>query len=236
MRGTDGRVRVEGFYDTVAPMSESELRAVRSVPSCEAEIKRMYGFVRNEDAWPSLMEAIQQPALNVNGLESGGVGRRATTSIPSSATAHLDIRLVKGNDPRDMSAKVVNHIRARGYHVVEEDPDPETRSRFPMIAKITGGRGGYAASRTPMDLPVCRAVVETLTRHGSRPPVLLPTLGGSLPIIHFEELLGTPIIGVSVVNHDNNQHQQDENVRLGHLWLGIETFAALLMTESWPEP
>jgi len=60
----------------------------------------------------------------------------------------------------------------------------------------------------------------------------LPTLGGSLPIVHFQELLGVPIIGVAVVNHDNNQHQQDENIRLGHLWQGIETFAALLMTND----
>ncbi|OGD11978.1 MAG: hypothetical protein A2Y86_01740 [Candidatus Aminicenantes bacterium RBG_13_62_12] len=229
MRDPNGRVKVSGFYDTVAPLTESELRAVRSIPSFEDEVKRTYAFRRHEDAWPSLMEAIQFPALNINGLESGGVGRKATTSIPASATAHFDIRLVKGNDPRDMAAKVVNHIRSQGYHVVEVEPDAETRARFPMIAKVTGGGGGYAASRTAMDLPVCRMVIETLKRHGSRPPVLLPTLGGSLPIVHFQDLLETPIIGVSVVNHDNNQHQQDENIRLGHLWLGIETFAALLM-------
>ncbi|MBM3297269.1 MAG: M20/M25/M40 family metallo-hydrolase [Candidatus Aminicenantes bacterium] len=231
MRDANGRVKVAGFYDTVVPLGESELRAVRSIPSHEEEIKRTYGFRRHEDAWPSLMEAIQYPAININGLESGAVGSRATTSIPASAAARLDIRLVKGNDPRDMAAKVVSHIRAQGYHVVEGEPDDAARARFPMIARVTGGRGGYAASRTAMDLPVCRAAVAALSRHGSRPPVLLPTLGGSLPIVHFQELLETPIVGVSVVNHDNNQHQHDENVRLGHLWLGIETLAALLMMD-----
>lgn len=229
MRDANGRVKVAGFYDTAVPLSESEWRAVRSIPSHEEEIKRTYGFLRNEDYWPSLMEAVQHPALNINGLESGAVGSRATTSIPASAAARLDIRLVKGNDPADMAAKVTDHIRAQGYHIVEDAPDDAARARFPMIARVTGGRGGYAASRTSMDLPVCRAAVATLSRHGSRPPVLLPTLGGSLPIVHFQRLLEAPVVGVSVVNHDNNQHQHDENVRLGHLWQGIETLAALLM-------
>lgn len=232
LRDLNGRVKVKGFYDTEIPLTETDLRAVRAIPSYEDEIKRTYRFSGNEDYWPSLMEAIQHPAINVNGLLSGTVGRQATTSIPAAATAHLDIRLVKGNDPRDMAGKVVEHIRGLGYHVVDKDPDAATRSRYKLIAKVTGGQGGYAASRTPMDLPVCRMVIDSLERHGRRPPVLLPTLGGSLPIIHFQELLGVPIIGVAVVNHDNNQHQQDENIRLGHLWQGIETFAALLMTND----
>lgn len=230
MRDANGRVKVKGFYDTCVPLTEAELRAVRAVPSYEDEIKKTYGFSGNEDYWPSLMEAIQHPGLNVNGLLSGTVGRQATTSIPATATAHLDIRLVKGNDPQDMAGKVIEHIRSQGYHLVDKDPDAETRSRYKLIAKVTGGQGGYAASRTAMDLPVCRMVIDSLKRHSRRPPVLLPSLGGSLPIVHFQELLGVPIIGVSVANHDNNQHQQDENIRLGHLWQGLETFAALLVT------
>ena len=230
LRDPDGRVRVKGFYDTEIPLTETELRAVRAVPSYEDEIKKTYGFSGNEDAWPSLMEAIQHPALNVNGLSSGAVGRQATTSIPATATAHLDIRLVKGNDPADMAAKVIEHIRGLGYHVQDKDPDRETRGRYKLIAKVTGGQGGYAASRTSMDLPLCRMVIDSLTRSSRRPPILLPTLGGSLPIVHFQRLLGAPIIGVALANHDNNQHQQDENIRLGHLWQGIETLAALLMT------
>jgi len=236
LRDPNGRVKVKGFYDTEIPLTESELRAVRAVPSYEDEIKKTYGFSGNEDAWPSLMEAIQHPGLNVNGLLSGAVGRQATTSIPATATVHLDIRLVKGNDPADMAAKVIEHIRGLGYHVLDKDPDSETRGRYKLIAKVTGGRGGYAASRTPMDLPVCRMVIDSLTRSSRRPPVLLPTLGGSLPIVHFQRLLGVPIIGVALANHDNNQHQQDENIRLGHLWQGIETFAALLLTGGQDQP
>jgi acetylornithine deacetylase/succinyl-diaminopimelate desuccinylase-like protein len=33
---------------------------------------------------------------------------------------------------------------------------------------------------------------------------------------------------VPIVNHDNNQHAANENVRIKNLWDGIEIFAALM--------
>jgi acetylornithine deacetylase/succinyl-diaminopimelate desuccinylase-like protein len=43
----------------------------------------------------------------------------------------------------------------------------------------------------------------------------------------FGEVLGAPLVVVPMVNHDNNQHAADENLRLQNLWDGIETYAAL---------
>jgi acetylornithine deacetylase/succinyl-diaminopimelate desuccinylase-like protein len=37
-----------------------------------------------------------------------------------------------------------------------------------------------------------------------------------------------PVILVPTVNHDNNQHAAEENLRLQNLWDGIEVFAGLL--------
>jgi acetylornithine deacetylase/succinyl-diaminopimelate desuccinylase-like protein len=56
----------------------------------------------------------------------------------------------------------------------------------------------------------------------------MPTLGGSIPMHLFQELLDVPVIGVPIVNHDNNQHAANENLRLQNLWDGIELYAALL--------
>ena len=58
--------------------------------------------------------------------------------------------------------------------------------------------------------------------------VLLPTSGGSLPLSIITENLKTIAISVPIANYDNNQHAENENVRLGNLWDGIETFAALM--------
>lgn len=85
------------------------------------------------------------------------------------------------------------------------------------------------ASRTPMDLSISKCIIETLEGFSDRDLIVLPSLDGSLPIFVFNEILNVPTIGVPIANHDNNQHQPDENVRLGHLRQGIETFAALLL-------
>jgi len=45
--------------------------------------------------------------------------------------------------------------------------------------------------------------------------------------------LGLPWIGVPIVNYDNHQHGPDENLRLGNLWDGIETYAVLLADLDW---
>lgn len=56
----------------------------------------------------------------------------------------------------------------------------------------------------------------------------LPSTGGSLPLYIFREKLGVPTVTVSLANHDNNQHAEDENLRLGNLWRAIEVAAAVM--------
>ena len=51
-----------------------------------------------------------------------------------------------------------------------------------------------------------------------RPPVQLRTLGGTVPIAPFIEALGFPAILVPTVNFDNNQHEENENLRIGHFF------------------
>ena len=56
----------------------------------------------------------------------------------------------------------------------------------------------------------------------------MPTLGGSLPLYLFTEILDRPMVIVPIANHDDNQHAPDENLRIANLWYGIDLFAELL--------
>ena len=62
-----------------------------------------------------------------------------------------------------------------------------------------------------------------------QPVLQTPTLGGSLPLYLFQDVLGTPVIVLPIANHDDNQHAANENLRLQNLWDGIDIFAALLV-------
>jgi acetylornithine deacetylase/succinyl-diaminopimelate desuccinylase-like protein len=78
-----------------------------------------------------------------------------------------------------------------------------------------------------MDVPASRAVVRAIEEGMGTPPIEVPMLGGSVPVYLFNDTLKVPVIAVPTVNHDNNQHAAEENLRLQNLWDGIEVFAAL---------
>ena len=59
-------------------------------------------------------------------------------------------------------------------------------------------------------------------------PVQIRTMGGTVPIAPFVRELALPAISVPIVNFDNNQHTDNENLRLKNLWDGVVTLAAML--------
>ncbi len=226
MKDEDGTVLIDGFYDTVEPIGEAERAALARMPPYEDELKRELGLAWTEGEPASLDERLLLPSLTVRGFESGNVGARARNVIPSTATAALGVRLVKGNDPQHMLDLVEAHIRKQGYHIVREDPDQETRLRYRNIAKVRRS-GGYPAARTAMDLPIALEVVAAARRAGGPDLVLKPGSGGSLPLYLFTDVLGKPALMVPVANHDNNQHAPNENLRIANLWYAIDLCGAL---------
>ncbi len=154
------------------------------------------------------------------------MGAAARNVIPIEATASLDVRLVKGNDPVAMLEVVERHIEKQGFHIVREDPDEATRLAHAKIAKVVRNPG-YKAARTDMDDPLVEKLVAAARNAAGEELILMPTLGGSLPLYLFTEVLEEPVVIVPVANHDDNQHAPDENLRLANLWYGIELMASL---------
>lgn len=226
MKDENGRVTVEEFYKGVEPLGQAERQALAAAPDIDRALQEELGLARTDGSGRKLIELINEPSLNVRGLRSADVGAQGRNVVPAQATASIDMRLVKGITPKMAQDRIVAHIRARGFHVVSQEPDMETRRKYPRIARITES-GGYNAARTSMELPISREVVAALQKvHGEI--VMLPTMGGSVPLFMFDEVLRTPWIGVPIANHDNSQHSYDENIRLKNLWDGIETMAALM--------
>jgi acetylornithine deacetylase/succinyl-diaminopimelate desuccinylase-like protein len=228
MKDETGRVTIAGFYDDVVPLTEAERRAIAAAPAPDDQLRRELGLGWTEGGGARLTELIHLPSLNINGMRSADVGANARNVIPTIATATLDLRLVLGNDPDRQVQRVIDHVRAQGYEVLDREPTLEERRRFPRIARVTRGPG-YPAERTTLDHPLAQSVDRALARHGRH--VLLPSLGGSLPLYLIRRELGAPSVGVGLWNHDNNQHAEDENVRLGNLWNAIALLAEVMTME-----
>jgi len=228
MKDDTGRTTVKGFYDAVPPMSPDERAILDAVPDDSARMLAAFGVAAPEQAFPRLQDALQYPTLNVRGLASSFVGAGARTIVPDRATAAIDIRLVKETAADDLIAKLRAHIAQQGYHLVDGDPDDPTRAAYSKIASLSVNGPILKAFRTLVSDPQARALVDSLTRTFGEPPVQLRTLGGTVPIAPFIEALGFPALVVPIVNFDNNQHEENENLRVGALLDGIVTIAAVM--------
>ncbi len=228
MKDDTGRVTIAGWYDGVEALGDAERRAIAEAPAYDDELRSQLGLARTEGNGKSLLELINQPSLNINGISSGDVGALARNVIPTTATAVLDLRLVKGNDHQRQVLRLIDHIRKQGFFVIDHDPTDAERKQHALIAKVIARSGGYNAERTRMDLPISIAVIAAVQATSKDPIVKLPTSGGSLPLAIITDHLHTVTMTVPIANYDNNQHAENENLRLQNLWDGIETWAAVM--------
>lgn len=228
MKDENGNIVVKDWASDVEPLGPVELQAIKDAPQYDEEIKRQLGISYAEGGGKSLLELINQPSLNIDGFKSGDIGELARNVIPSWANAVIDLRLVKGNDHNRQVEKLKKHIESQGFYVIDREPTDAERLKYPFIAKFSPHRGGYNAQRTPMDVPISLAVIKAVQAASAEPVVRMPTLGGSLPLSIISESLGQPTITVPIANSDNNQHAENENIRIQNVWDGIEIYASLM--------
>ena len=217
MKDDQGRVTVKGYYDDVIPYTDAEKKAFAAMPSVEEQMKRELGIKRTEGD-RTLADAYEWPTLNINGMKCADAGEKATNQITTEATASLDLRQVPGTDHRVQVERVKQHIRDQGYHLIDRAPTDAERMQYEKIARVSTVTGGYNAQRTPLDLPVSQRVIRAVQASTDKPIVVMPTSGGSLPLFIFEKILAAKVITLCVANHDNNQHSENENLRLQNLW------------------
>lgn len=228
MKDESGRVLIRGWYDDVTPLGELEKKAIRDLPPFDDTLRTQLGFLKPEGGGRSLAELINEPSLNINGIVSAEAGPGARNIIPTTASTTLDLRLVKSVDYKKQMQRLVQHVERQGFTVLDHVPSLEERLKYARIATIKQRGGGYNAERTSMSLPISRSVLAAVQSVFPGRTLAIPTLGGSLPLSIIGEALHVPTITVPIANYDNNQHAEDESIRLQNLWDGIETMAALM--------
>jgi acetylornithine deacetylase/succinyl-diaminopimelate desuccinylase-like protein len=228
MRDDNGHIRIAHYYDDVKPISAAERKAIHAVPPVDFELRRELGLARTEANDAPLAERIMLPALNVRGIQVGGVERLAANAIPTEARASFDFRLVPNQKPARVRELVNAHITRQGYFVTSDSVTTAMRLAHPRVARVRWTEGGYPATRATPDDPFARAVVLAVGDGIGKPPIVLPTMGGSGPLYLFEQVLGAPVVVLPIANFDDNQHAANENLKIQNLWDGIEVYAGVI--------
>jgi acetylornithine deacetylase/succinyl-diaminopimelate desuccinylase-like protein len=231
MRDDNGRITIPGFSDAVRAITPAEQAALNNLPPVGDALKREFGIGRSEGN-EDLPASIMRPALNVRGIRAGQVGDAAANAIPTNAVLSLDFRLVPDQTPAAVRASVEHFLTAHGWTVVSDEPELDARLRHPRIIRLAWD-AGYPALRSDMSSAAAKAVIAAASKAAGAPVVVLPMAGGSVPLYMFADVFAAPIICLPIVNHDNNQHAANENLRLQNLWDGINTYAALMAELNW---
>ncbi|MFN7584307.1 MAG: M20/M25/M40 family metallo-hydrolase [Bacteroidota bacterium] len=231
MKDEDGKVKIKGYYDDVIPFTASEKQAFNAIPNVDAQMKKELGISMPELGGKTLFETFEWPSLNINGIKCADVEDKARNVIATESKATLDLRQVLGTDYLKQCDLLKKHIMEEGFLVLDRAPTDEERLQYPKIVKFNIVNGGYNAQRTPIDLPIAQQVIKAVRSATKKQLILEPTSGGSLPLYLFEKHLNTRVINLCIVNHDNNQHSENENVRLQNLWDSIAQIAAIMIMD-----
>ncbi len=232
LRDDDGHILIPHFYDDVAPVSAADREALAAMPPVEGELRRALGIARNVGP-ARLADGYLQPTLNVRAIHTGDEGPSAANAIATHADASLDFRLAPGETPTHTRELLESYLTGQGWFIVRAEPELQTRLAHPRIVKIVWEQGGAVATKTPLNLPASKAVVASIGRVVGYQPIELPIVGASSGMADIVDQLRVPMVGVSIANYDDNQHAENENLRLGNLWDGIEVYAGLVADLNW---
>lgn len=208
----DGSVAVDGFYDGIPPLPPARRDEIGRVPFDEAGYLRGLGVseAHGEPGYSTLERLWERPTLEVNGICAGG----KYTVIPREAAAHVSCRLVPGQDPDAVLARVAAHVRRHAPAGVAVEVRPDD-ARVPAYT-IPAGHPAISAARRALE-----AVYP-----GQE--VLLACIGGTLPAAAlFEQVLGAKTLFFSFSTSDENLHAPDEFLRLPRLREGMRAWEAL---------
>ena len=203
LKGSDGRIRIPGFYDEVVALTEEERAALAALPFDEAAYQASIpvSALVGEAGFSTLERRATRPTLDVNGIWGGFQGSGAKTIIPAHAHAKVSCRLVADQDPD------VIFERLRAF--VEEIAPPGVTVTVQFL-------GGGRASLTPLDHPMTQAAARALEAVFGRPPVYIRE-GGSIPVAaSFASVLGLPVVLLGFSPPNENAHAPDEWMSLAN--------------------
>jgi len=206
----DGRVAIDGFYDSIEPPTAAEKDAIAKIPFDQQAMLDHLGlkkFSGPEDMgfWEQIMF---QPTLNICGYASGYGGEGTKTVIPCETRVKIDMRLVKNQLPQEIFDKFKRHMVKFGFEDLE----------LKLLV-------AYKPCKTPIDHPAGKAIVAAAHAAFEREPILFPLTGGSNPSSVISEVLEIPIFKIPYGNYDATNHAPNENLIIGHFVNGIKCSA-----------
>ena len=215
LKGPDGKIRIEGFYDQVRPLEDWERAAFARLPFSEAEFQADLGVSElvGEVGYTTLERKWARPTCDVNGLFGGYSGPGPKTVLPSAGGAKLSFRLVPDQDPATIERLFRDHVR---------------KVAPPGLTVEVITHHGAPPVLVNVESPGFRAAVWAIEAGFGVRPVFIRE-GGSIPVVGLiKRHLGVDTLLLGWGQNDDNLHGPNEKFSLADFHRGIKAGAHLL--------
>ena len=215
LKASDGRISIDGFYDSVVPLADWERAQFAQLPFSEEEYRTSLGVTElvGEAGYTTIERKWARPTCDVNGLYGGYQGPGPKTVLPCKAGAKLSFRLVPDQDPSTIRELFRNHVK---------------KVCPPGVTYEIIDHSGASAVLVSVDSPGVRAASRAIEAGFGKPPVFIRD-GGSIPVVGlFKTKLGVDTLLLGWGQHDDNLHGPNEKFSLADFHRGIRANVHLL--------
>jgi acetylornithine deacetylase/succinyl-diaminopimelate desuccinylase-like protein len=208
----DGRL-AEPLRKGLVPPTDEELAGWSQLPLGAGELTLQGATPADPHAAEEFyLRTFGEPALDVNGIESGSPHLQKTV-LPVEAVANLSIRLAPGQGVAEIAPEVERLLR-------DAAPDG-AELEVQMLSSSPPGL-------VPTDAPPIRLGLDAFERVFGKRPALVRS-GGTLPIVPALADRGIATIITGVGLPDSNLHSPNERLVADHVPLGIAASRELLL-------
>lgn len=215
----EGHILVDGIYDNVAKVTETELESYKSIEFDVEEYKQSVGATRlahKEDKIQLLMHRWRQPSLSLHGIEGVFSEPGEKMMVPKKVIGKFSIRIVPNMTPDETIEKVTAYLNKKW--AVRNSSN---------TMKVNISHGGEAWSENP-DHPHYIAGRKA-TKHVYKVDPDLSREGGSIPVtLTFQKVTGKNVLLLPVGAGDDGAHSQNEKLNVRNYIEGTKLLGAYL--------
>ena len=211
----DGRL-IEPLRQGLVPPTEEELAGWRELPAGADELADQGARPTDPRAAEEFyLRTFAEPALEVNGIESGSPHFQKTV-LPVQAVANVSIRLAPGQDPELIAREVERLLREAAPAGAELEIERWSSSPPGLV---------------PPDARAIKLGQDAFERVVGRRPALIRS-GGTLPIVPAFSDKGIPVIVTGFGLPDSQIHSPNERLVAAYVPLGISAATELFRSLS----
>jgi acetylornithine deacetylase/succinyl-diaminopimelate desuccinylase-like protein len=215
LQDENGRVQLPGFYDKVAPVSNSQRAQWDALGFDEAAFLSGIGLTipAGERGYAALERLWARPTADINGIWGGYTGAGSKTVIASEASAKISFRLVPNQDPDEVMQQFKRFVTDR--------LPPGATATFADFSRAPG-------VEVNVDSPYVRWALAALEEEYRKPAILMGS-GGSIPVVtSLRSVLGLDSLLMGFGLDDDQVHSPNEKFEEACFHHGIRSHVRLL--------